>query len=52
MIAKAWDMVTNDMKNVNGTETSNNNTRKWEPANYHCKPCLDNVSCVGQVNTF
>ena len=52
MAAKVWDMVPNDMKNVNEIETFKNNFRKWKPVNCHCKLCLDYVSCVGHVNTF
>ena len=52
MAAKVWDMVPNDMKNVNDIETFKNNIRKWKPVNCHCKLCLDYVSCVGYVNTF
>ena len=52
MAAKVWDMVPNDMKNVNEIETFKNNIRKWKPVNSHCKVCLDYVSCVGYVNTF
>ena len=37
MAAKAWDMVHNDMKNVNGIETFKKNIREWEQANCHCK---------------
>ena len=47
MAAKVWDM-----KNVNEIETFKNNIRKWKPVNFHCKLCLDYVSCVGYVNTF
>ena len=52
MAAKVWDMVPNDMKNVNEIETFKNNIRKWKPVSYHCKLCLDYVSCVGYVNAF
>ena len=52
MAAKVWDMVPNDMKNVNEIETFKSNIRKWKPVNCHCKLCLDYVSCVGYVNTF
>ena len=52
MAPKVWDMVPNDMKNVNDIETFKNNIRKWKPVNCHCKLCLDYVSCVGYVNTF
>ena len=31
MAAKVWDMVPNDMKNVNDIETFKNNIRKWKP---------------------
>ena len=46
MAATVWDMVPNDVKNVNGIETFKSNIR-----NCHCKLCLDYVSCVGYVNT-
>ena len=52
MAAKVWDKVPNDMKNVNDIETFQNNIRKWNPVNYHCKLCLDYISCVDYVNTF
>ena len=52
MAAKVWDMVPNDIKNVNDIETFKKNIRKWKPVNYHCKLCLDHVSCVGYANTF
>ena len=52
MAAKVWDMVPNDMKNVNDIETLKSNIRKWKPVNCHCKPCPDYVSCVGYINTF
>ena len=52
MAAKVWDMVTKDMKNANNIKTFKNNIRKWKAVNYHCKLCLDYVSCVGNVNTF
>ena len=52
MAPKVWDMVPNDMKNVNDIETFKNNIRKWKPVNCHCKLCLDYVSYVGYVNTF
>ena len=52
MAAKVWDMVPNDMKNVNEIETFKNNIRKWKPVNCHCKLCLDYVSCLGYVSTF
>ena len=52
MTAKVWDMVPNDMKNVNDIETFKNNIRKWKPVNYHSKLCLSYVSCLGYVNTF
>ena len=47
MAAKIWAMVPYAMKNVNDTETFKNNIRNWKPVNYHCKLCLDYVSCVG-----
>ena len=31
MAPKVWDMVPNDMKNVNDIETFKNNIRKWKP---------------------
>ena len=37
MIAEAWDMVPNDMKNVNDIKTFKNDIRKWELTNYHFK---------------
>ena len=40
MTAEAWDMVPNDMKNVNDIKTFKNDIRKWELTNYHCKLCL------------
>ena len=52
MTAKVWDMVPNDMKNVNEIETFKKNIRKRKPANCHCKLCLDYVSCVGYVHKF
>ena len=52
MAPKVWDMVPNDMKNVNDIETFKNNIRKWKPANCHCKLYLDYASCVGYANTF
>ena len=52
MTAKVWDIVFNDMKNVNDNETLKNNIGKWKPVNGHCKLCLDYVSCVGNVSTF
>ena len=52
MAAKVWDMVPNDIKNVNEIETFKNNIRKSKPVNCHCKLCLDYVSCVGYDNTF
>ena len=52
MAAKVWDMIPNDMKNVNDIETFKNNIRKWQPVNCHCKLCLDYVFCVDYVNTF
>ena len=52
MAVKVWDMVPNEMKNVNEIESFKNNIRKWEPVNCYCKLCLDYVSCVGYVNTF
>ena len=52
MAAKVWDMIPNDMKNVNDIETFKNNIRKWQPVNSHCKLCLDYVFCVDYVNTF
>ena len=52
MAAKVWDMVPNDMKNVNDIETFKNNIRKWKPVNCHCQLCLNYVSCGGYVNTF
>ena len=52
MAAKVWDIVPNDMKNVNEIETFKNNIRKWKPVNCHYKLCLDYVSCVCYVNTF
>ena len=36
MAAKGWNMVPNDTKNVNDTETFKSNIRKWKPVNYHC----------------
>ena len=50
--AKVWDMVSNEMKNVNDNETLKNDFRKSKAVNCHCKLCLDYVSCVGYVNTF
>ena len=50
--AKVWDMVSNEMKNVNDNETLKNDFRKSNAVNCHCKLCLDYVSCVGYVNTF
>ena len=38
---KVWDMVPNDIKNVNEIETFKNNIRKWKPVNCYCKLCLD-----------
>ena len=35
MAAKVWEMVPNDMKNVNDIETFKNNIRKWKPINCH-----------------
>ena len=52
MAAKVWDMVPNDMKNINDIETFKTRIRKWKPVNCHCKLCLDYFSCVGYVNTF
>ena len=52
MAAKVWDMVPNDIKNVNEIETSKNNIREWKPVDCHCKLCLDYDSCVGYLNTF
>ena len=52
MTAKVWDMVPNNMKNVNYIEVFKNNIKKWKPLNCHCKLCLDQVSYVGYVNTF
>ena len=49
---KVWDMVPNDMKNVNDIETFKNNIRKWKPVNCHCKLCLDYVSCVGFLTHY
>ena len=31
MAPNVWDMVPNDMKNVNDIETFKNNIRKWKP---------------------
>ena len=50
--AKLWDIVPNDMKNVNDIETFKSNVRRWEQVNCHCKLCLDYISCVGYVDTF
>ena len=50
--AKVWDIVPNDMKNVNEIETFKSNIRKWKSVNCHCKLCLDYVPCVCYVNTF
>ena len=36
MASKVWDMVPNDIKNVNDIETFKNNIRKWKPVNCHC----------------
>ena len=52
MAAKVWIMVSNDIKNINNTKSFKSHIRKWEPANRHCRLCLDYVSCVGYVNTF
>ena len=40
MTAKVWDMVPNDMKNVNYIEVFKNNVKKWKPVNFHCKLCF------------
>ena len=40
MTAKVWDMVPNDMKNVNYIEVFKNNVKKWKPVNCHCKLCF------------
>ena len=37
MDAKVWDVVPDDMKNVNDIETFKNNIRKWKPVHRHCK---------------
>ena len=52
MTSKVWDMVPNNMKNVNYIEVFKNNIKKWKPLNCHCKLCLVYVSYVGYVNTF
>ena len=52
MAAKVWDVVPNDMNNVNDTETFKHNIRKWKPVNCHCKLCLDYVSCVGFLTHY
>ena len=44
MAVKVWDIVHNNVKNVNDIETLKRNIRKWEPENCHCKLCR---SCVG-----
>ena len=40
MTAKVWDMVPNDMKDVNYIEVFKNNVKKWKPVNFHCKLCF------------
>ena len=49
MAAKVWDMVPNDIKNVNDIESFKNKIRKQKPVNCHCKLCLNYDSCVGYV---
>ena len=52
MAANVWNMVPNNMKNINDIENLKNNIRKWKPVNCHSKLCLNHVSCVDYVNTF
>ena len=52
MAADVWDMVPNDMKNVNDIETFKKYISKWKPVNCYCELCLDYASCIGCVNTF
>ena len=40
MAAKVWDMVPNEIKNVNDIEIFKNNIRKWKPVNgFLCRLC-------------
>ena len=44
MVAKAWDKVPNDMKNVNDMEIFKKNIGKWKPVKCNCKLCLQSFS--------
>ena len=50
MSAKVWDMVPNDMKNINDLEIFKNNIRKWKPIDCHCKLCRDYIFSLGYIN--
>ena len=50
MAAKVWDMVPNDIKNVDSLHIFKSKIRKWEPLNCHCKLCLNYVPELGYIN--